>query len=220
MKNITFDESSVLQEFLKIAEKKDLLGDGNRTRDLPEKKAEQQKYPFMTQLEHMNKYWAQLRRRMNENRARPLFEKELNRVMKLMNQKYKHPMFGPLLAQFPALARQLTRPEQAKVESSVENEISKEAKSESLYDVSGETGEDLVNSAHPGKMRTELTHSKTDENLVETIVEQQERDIEVATKVPKGVYAALTDLADRLDKLGYAKVADEVDALIKKASRA
>ncbi|KKM23305.1 hypothetical protein LCGC14_1616550 [marine sediment metagenome] len=83
--------------------------------------------------------------------------------------------------------------------------MAKEAE-EKLYDVSGETGEQLVDSAHPGGgTRTELTHSKTDENLVETIVEQQKKDIEVAQSIPKGTYAALKDLHTKLEKLGVNK---------------
>lgn len=72
------------------------------------------------------------------------------------------------------------------------------------YDVTGETGEQLIDSAHPGGgTRTELTHSKTDENLVETIVEQQKRDLEVAKSVPKGTYATLVKLHGQLLRLGY-----------------
>jgi hypothetical protein len=75
---------------------------------------------------------------------------------------------------------------------------------EKLYDVSGETGEDLIDTAHPGGgTKTELTHSKTDENLVETIVEQQEKDKEVATSVPKGTYATLVGLYNDLHKMGH-----------------
>lgn len=82
----------------------------------------------------------------------------------------------------------------------------KEAREDSskLYDVTDETGEQLVEKAHPGGgTRTELTHSKTDENLVETIVEQQEKDVEVAKKAPKGTYATLVNLYNKLAKLGH-----------------
>lgn len=81
------------------------------------------------------------------------------------------------------------------------------------YDVFDETGEDLVDIAHPGGgTKTELSHSKTDENLVETIVEQQERDKEVAMSVPKGTYAALVKLYNQLNKMGYK---DHLDGLAK-----
>lgn len=87
------------------------------------------------------------------------------------------------------------------------------AASEKLYDVSGETGEQLVDKAHPGGgTRTELTHSKTDENLVETIVEQQQKDMEVAHSVPKGTYAALRDL---YVKLSYMVSKDKLEGLAK-----
>ena len=73
-----------------------------------------------------------------------------------------------------------------------------------LYELFSETGEDLVEKAHPGGgTETELTHSKTKENLVETIVEQQEKDIEVAQKAPNGTYATLIELYSKLSKLGF-----------------
>lgn len=73
---------------------------------------------------------------------------------------------------------------------------------EKLYDITGETGKDLVDKAHPGGgTKTELT-SKTDEGLVETIVEQQDRDIGVAHSTPKGTYAALVNLYNKLHKMG------------------
>lgn len=91
---------------------------------------------------------------------------------------------------------------------------------EKLYDVSGETGEQLIDKAHPGGgTKTELTHSKTDENLVETIVEQQKRDIEVAQKIPKGTYAALKIMRNRLEKLGAnSEQLWRVDAIISKVA--
>lgn len=102
---------------------------------------------------------------------------------------------------------------------SIKAQASLKVAEEKLYDITDETGEQLVEKAHPGGgTRTELTHSKTDENLVETIVEQQEKDIEVATKVPKGVHTALLNLADKLDKLGFPDAADSVDSIIKSAS--
>lgn len=75
----------------------------------------------------------------------------------------------------------------------------------------------MIDEAHPGGgTKTELTHSKTDENLVETVVEQQKKDLEVATSVPKGTYATLAQLADALDARGYADAADKVDAILHK----
>ncbi|HEC63743.1 MAG TPA: hypothetical protein ENI23_00450 [bacterium] len=91
-----------------------------------------------------------------------------------------------------------------KTEASKNHETVKQATGEKNYDVTGETGEQLIESAHPGGgTRTELTHSKTEENLIETIVEQQKRDIEVARSIPKGTYAALISLYDVLNKMGH-----------------
>lgn len=93
-------------------------------------------------------------------------------------------------------------PQRPKVSLNSANNIF-EKQADNIYDVSGETGEDLINGAHPGNTRTELTHSKTDENLVETIIEQQEKDFDVARSVPKGTYATLVNLYNQLHKLGH-----------------
>ena len=89
------------------------------------------------------------------------------------------------------------------------------SKDNPAYDVSGETGKDLVDSAHPGNMKTEVTHSKTEENLVETIVERQEKDIEVARKAPKGTYAKLVMLYNDLHKAGHSDKLSELGEAIK-----
>lgn len=88
--------------------------------------------------------------------------------------------------------------------------------SDKYYDVTDETGEQLVEKAHPGGgTKTELTHSKTDENLVETIVEQQEKDIDVAKSVPKGTYAELMSLYRTLKKMGHKEHLVELRKIIK-----
>lgn len=90
---------------------------------------------------------------------------------------------------------------------------------QSIYNVSGETGEQLVEKAHPGGgTKTELTHSKTNENLVETIVEQQGVDIGVARSIPKGTYATLVDLYLKLNKMGYGEHLGELRKAINKVA--
>lgn len=87
------------------------------------------------------------------------------------------------------------------------------------YKVTSETGEELVEKAHPGGgTKTELTHSKTDENLVETIVEQQEADKEVAMSVPTGTYAALRSLKEKLEKMGKKSQANKVQKMMDKVA--
>jgi hypothetical protein len=94
--------------------------------------------------------------------------------------------------------------------------VNAKGESQKYYDVTGETGEQLVEKAHPGGgTKTELTHSKTDENLVETIVEQQKADIEVARSVPKGTYAELMNLYGILTKMGYKKHLSGLRTVIK-----
>ena len=85
-----------------------------------------------------------------------------------------------------------------------------------VYDVTGETGEDLVDSAHPGNMHTETSHRKDDDgNLVETIVERQEMDVDVVRKVPKGTYAALVELYNKLHKAGKIEILGDLAEVIK-----
>lgn len=213
MRNIKLNESSVLQEYFRIAEEKNLLG---LKKEAEVKVAAQPRQnPLVVAMNQLNNYWARLLKKMPEDRAKPFFDAALNKTILALKKKYNDPASHKIIDQFFVEAQKITQHEEAE-----DGMVVGAAKEDKFYDVTGETGEQLVDSAHPGNMRTELTHSKTDENLVETIVEQQKADLEVAHKVPKGVYAALTDLADKLDKLGYRKEADVVDDLIKKASGA
>ena len=90
------------------------------------------------------------------------------------------------------------------------------------YGVTKETGEDLINDAH-GKSPT-MADAMGKGGLVENIIEQQEKDIEVATRMPKGtlpgVHAAvvseLVRLADKLDGMGKHKEAMRVDETIRR----
>lgn len=84
-----------------------------------------------------------------------------------------------------------------------------------IYDVSDETGEQLVEKAHPGGgTKTNVTNSKTKDNLVETIVEQQKADIEIVKKSPKGTYACLRDLHLKLVSLGHSDLLEDLNSLI------
>jgi hypothetical protein len=88
------------------------------------------------------------------------------------------------------------------------------------YGITKETGKELIDDAH-GKSPT-VADAMGKGGLVENIVEQQEKDIEVALKMPNatlpGVHAAvvseLVRLADRLDGMGKHKEAMRVDETI------
>jgi hypothetical protein len=84
-----------------------------------------------------------------------------------------------------------------------------------LYDVSGETGEKLVDEAHPDTAKIEGT-----DQIVENLTEQQKADLAAVEKKPTGKYAQmqaeLIALADELDAMGLTKEADRVDGLLKK----
>lgn len=86
-----------------------------------------------------------------------------------------------------------------------------------LYDITGETGEKLIDIAHPGKS-TVIAPAKEEGGLVENVVEQQKKDIGVALKNPTGKLAALltklVSTANRLDEQGDIEGAKIVDKAI------
>ena len=93
------------------------------------------------------------------------------------------------------------------------------------YDVKPEgAGDDLVQKAHPKDARP--ADAMGDGGLVETIKQQQEKDIEVATSMPHGMllgrHAAMVDelvkLANILDGNGQVKAARRVDKALRRIS--
>jgi len=86
---------------------------------------------------------------------------------------------------------------------------------EKLYDITGETGEQLINEAHPGGGPT-MVPAKDEGGKFETIVEQQKKDIKVVETKPTGKQAdfivrQLVALANRLDEEGKTEAALLVD---------
>ncbi len=175
--------------------------------------------PLTPHMQRLNSTFANLMKQYGNDQAkvRPLYNKKVDEMMKSLEKFKSNPANIPVLKQFESSARQIGIDVDKKKSSKLDIDLSKRAKGNSggVYDVSGETGEQLIDSAHPGKMRTELT-SKTDENLVETIIEQQVRDIEVANSIPKGTYAALVSLVAKLNKMGYSKQAEPLKKMIVK----
>ena len=251
MRNISFDESTVLTEFAKIMNDQDLVKQAAGPRDMPYEPLTSQPAPeiqtgvpltmpdigekkdiplpnekpeiptaqFMIRPELVAPLKAQITKSLSEINTNPgsyaqhksNFDNMLGDYLakKLMDEV----TVNSLKKDFEQKAQQLVKRQ------SVEDETVKQAASDKLYDISGETGEDLVDQAHPGGgTATEVTNSKTKENLVETIIEQQERDIAVVNKMPKGTYAAVVDtlvaLADKLDAQGLRKEADAIDKII------
>lgn len=91
------------------------------------------------------------------------------------------------------------------------------------YDVKPEgAGVDMIEKAHPGEARP--ADAMGDGGLVENVSQQQRTDIDIATKMPKGMligrHAALVrslaKLASALDERGAAKAADRVDEAIRR----
>lgn len=231
MRNITFDESSVLREFARIAADKGLV---KVAQPAPAAPAPQPaKNPLYDEAVRLNELSAKLMQKYKGNMAAA--KKELDQHIllsanKLRQQYGKHPaidkfqqeLSGKLLV--PEMVAQnpgAMADDELEVDARTETAQVKQAKDDNSknYDVSGETGEDLVEQAHPGGgTYTELTHSKTKENLVETIVEQQEADLAVARKAPKGTYATLMTLHNNLVKMGHEDKLTELKALIAKVA--
>jgi len=115
-----------------------------------------------------------------------------------------------------ALANDLDQMGETKIAEAIDKELAlyKEAV-DKLYDITGETGEQLVGEAHPGGGPT-MVPAKEEGGKVETIVEQQKRNLKVVDKKPTGKQAAfvakqLVALANRLDAEGKTEAALLVD---------
>lgn len=89
-----------------------------------------------------------------------------------------------------------------------------------LYGVTPEKGEDLVNQAHPGGGTTPDVPASQDYGKVETIVEQQKTNRDIAERTPSGKMAALVQklagLAEHLDENGFVELANHVDSELEK----
>lgn len=158
---------------------------------------EAQANPLTVEMQKLNNIYAQHMKGGNETVAVKAFNQALQKTMQRLRGQYGN---HPELVKFEEQAKKIL------VHADIIYDFSKSAKDDTgkYYDISGETGEQLVEKAHPGGgTKTELTHSKTDENLVETIVEQQKKDVEVARSVPKGTYATLVNLYAKLHKMGH-----------------
>lgn len=75
----------------------------------------------------------------------------------------------------------------------LENKFFIYKKAEALYDVSGETGDDLVDAAHPNGSH-KLENVDGPESVVETILEQHKKNLEVVNKKPTGKLASNKDI--------------------------
>lgn len=96
----------------------------------------------------------------------------------------------------------------------------KERKDAGLYNVTKETGEELIGKAHPKTV--ELADAMGAGGVVENQVEQQKKDIEIATRMPSGalfgihaeLVKELTKKANQLEEDGKIKEALRVDKTI------
>ena len=235
MRNISFDDSLVLTEYARIAHEKGLiktaeqLTPGAQQTQAPADKAQHDKAlvdkfkDFVAknpgqaandELMPKEQWLVALDASDLDAATKKQFADTLTGIMGVLPDFQKK--VDTMKTQKPELYKAL----EPKVQLALSRKISSrteglKVEAVEVYDVSGETGKDLVDSAHPGNMHTEITHDKKNDGaLVETIVEQQEADIQVAHSVPKGTYAALMGLRDRLSKLGHVEVVAELDKAI------
>lgn len=96
------------------------------------------------------------------------------------------------------------------------------ATSNKMYGVTSETGEDLVDAAHPkGGFVVDVGNKVSDDlNRVETICERHEEMADIATRMPKGKLASFTEalvkVADALDAKGFVSLADQIEHILGK----
>ena len=257
MRHISFDESTVLNELVKIAHKNGLVktaqevpmpkgeispASAPKSRDVVVEKAmgpQQQKQMFLYFLKKypsMASIYKGERLKANKLVAdmsqlgfkvefatlrdqRVVTDPNVKQMVGALQKKLNVQMgnLKRMIEKLPEGDRKKSWEDTLKnISASAEYNLTKSAKGDNKnYDVTDETGEQLVNKAHPGGTRTELTHSKTDENLVETIVEQQKKDVEVAHSIPKGTYAELMNLYGALKKAGHKEHLDSLRNAIK-----
>lgn len=68
-------------------------------------------------------------------------------------------------------------------------------RAESAYDVSGETGEDLIDAAHPDGSH-KLEGVESDESVIETIIDQHAKIVEKIEKTPHGKLSTSSEVID------------------------
>lgn len=254
MRHISFEESSVLTEFARIAQEKGLVKTAAAN-------------PLLTEMNRLNNYWAQLMKNTGGDvtKSKAEFNKELVRTVNQLKATYKDPKSLAFIQQFEQNAKKIAEPEVASVQSAEDDGCCKKcsggecdgkcechmgeeylkrydatgeelgryedtkklpdgsaerdyklehrnflkdlsdsrkkaSKVDKLYDVSGETGEKLVDTAHPeGSPKVDIKNTK---EVVETITDQQKEDLKVVEKNPTGKYAELTELYVSLKKAG------------------
>lgn len=140
-----------------------------------------------------------------------------------MTQPWQYPTVKELapkasatIAELLALANDLDDLGETKYAEAVDEHLRLyKAAVDKLYDITGETGEQLIGEAHPGGGPT-MAPAKEEGGKVETLVEQQKRDMKVVETKPTGKQAAflarqLVALANRLDAEGKTEAALLVD---------
>ena len=123
-----------------------------------------------------------------------------------------------IVKELVALANDLEELGANKVAQVVDKETKRFKKAmDGLYDITGETGKDLIDEAHPGG-GVVIAPSKEEGGKIETIVEEQEKNIKKVLKTPTGKYAKyikeLVVLANKFEDEGKIEEAKMIDKTI------
>ena len=123
-----------------------------------------------------------------------------------------------IMKELVALASDLEELGANKVAQVVDKETRRFKKAmDGLYDVTGETGKDLIDEAHPGG-GVVIAPSQEEGGKVETIIEEQEKNIKKVLKDPTGKYAKyineLIILANKFEDEGKVEEAKMIDKTI------
>lgn len=218
MRNIMFDESSVLQEFAKIAMKNGLIKEATATpsaQSLPTPEAIVPAPALMSQI--CADYEKTIKAGSDPTVTFPMFENKLKNIINQLKSNPEHNKLAPIY--YPAYVKSIEKLKKIK-QDALAAQTSKKSNgaisgdlhakfADKLYDVSNETAEDLLNNAHSESAK--ITES---DQTVENLIEQQKEDIKVVNKIPTGKYASLIQLADQLDRAGLTSYANKIDSII------
>lgn len=139
--------------------------------------------------------------------------------MRFVIQHGRQGVVAEVYNELSKLANELSDMGEKRVANAVKQQQVKYKKAaEKLYDIMGETGEQLVQKVHPQGGKT-LFDVENEGGKVETIIEQNEKMLNVFNKQPTGKYAEvlmkLIKKANQLEDEGNYKVAKVIDETIK-----
>jgi len=157
-------------------------------------------------------------RELTEKSLQKMKGEEIGDVKPTLNAKDMN-ITASVINELVSLANDLEGMGEGKIAEAIDLQLKtyKEA-ADKLYDITGETGEQLVGQAHPGGGPT-LVPAAEEGGKVETIVEEHKKVVDKATKQPTGKLAEtiqkLLVTANKLEENGEVEAAKMVDKTIR-----